>query len=223
VLETPDWVGGLYFDLDDPPQSGPLSPLYFPRRIVNGLVTGSAARPPIPDCDILSPLFLFEHREEYRARVQSWLKPRPVWRPFLDPALERLRARGNTVVAVHIRRGDFVQFKYPITETAWYVEWLRELWPTLDRPVLYVASDDLAGVRTDFAEFAPLTLADVAEPWEGLEYLQDFHVLSNADVVGISAASGYSLLAARLNTTARLFAEPDVGTRRIRPFSPWVA
>ncbi|WP_431857335.1 tetratricopeptide repeat protein [Azospirillum sp.] len=222
VVETPDWVGGYYFDLDDPPQSGPLSPLYFPRRIINRLVTGTAGHPPIADCDILSPLFLFEHKEEYRERVQSWLKPRALWRPFLDPAMAALRARGRTVVAVHIRRGDFIQYKYPITETASYVEWLRELWPTLEDPVLYVASDDLEGVRHDFAEFRPLARPDVVPAWPGLDYLQDFHVLMNADVVGISAASGYSMLAARLNTTARLFVEPDMRTRRIRPFAPWV-
>lgn len=221
VLETPDWVGGRFFDLDDPPQSGPLTPLNFPRRTLNDLLTGRGDRAPVTDCDILSPLFLYEHRAEWRERVQSWLKPRAVWRPFLDPAMERLRELGDTVVAIHIRRGDFVQFRYPITETAWYVDWLRELWPTLKRPVLYLASDDLAGVKADFAAFAPVALPDVARPWPGLEYLQDFHVLSQADVVGISASSGFSLLAARLNTAARVFAEPDVRARRIRPLEPW--
>lgn len=221
VLETPDWVGGRFFDLDDPPQSGPLAPMNFPRRILNDLLTGQGNHAPVADRDILSPLFLYEHREEWRERVQSWLKPRPVWRPFLDPAMQRLRELGDTVVAIHIRRGDFVQYRYPITETAWYVDWLRALWPTLARPVLYLASDDLAGVKADFAEFAPVALPDVIRPWPGLEYLQDFHVLSRADVVGISASSGFSLLAARLNTTARIFAEPDVRARRIRPLEPW--
>jgi len=221
VLETPDWVGGYYFDLDDPRQGGPLRPEFFPRRIVNDLVTGARPREPILDCDILSPLFLFEHKEEYKERVRSWLRPRRIWAPFIEPALERLRSRGDTVVAIHIRRGDFVQYNYPITRTAWYVEWLRALWPTLERPVLYLASDDLDGVRADFAEFAPVFRADVAPPWPGLEYLQDFHVLMSADVVGISAASGFSLLAARLNTTARLFVEPDMVAHRIRPFAPW--
>jgi tetratricopeptide (TPR) repeat protein len=221
VLETPDWVGGYFFDVDDPAPSGPLSPLYFPRRIVNRLVAEPGTAPPVPDCDILSPLFLLEHKEIWRQRVQSWLKPRAMWRPFLDPAMERLRARGRTVVAIHIRRGDFIQFKYPITETAWYVTWLEALWPTLDRPVLYIASDDLAGVKQDFAAFAPVSRTDLVEDWPGLEFLQDFHVLMHADVVGISAASGYSLLAARLNANASLFAEPDVKSRSIRPFQPW--
>lgn len=222
TLETPDWVGGWFFDLDDPRPSGPLRPLNFARNTLNQLVQGDVARPPVVNCDILSPLFLFEHREIWRERVQGWLRPRPVWRPFLDPALARLRERGDTVVAIHIRRGDFVQFGYPITETAWYVDWLRALWPTLQRPVLYVASDDLAGVRGDFAEFSPVVRADVAPDWPALEYLQDFHVLMHADVVGVSAASGYSLLAARLNAAARLFVEPDVAGRRVRPFTPWI-
>lgn len=221
VLETPDWVGGTFFELNDPPQSRPLPPLLFARRTINELVSGTSARAPLADRDILSPLFLFEHKQEYRQRVQSWLTPRRVWAPYLDPAVERLRAVGHTVVAIHIRRGDFVTCNYPITETAWYVDWLREWWPRLDRPVLYVASDDVAAVRHAFAEFHPLTRADVVEEWAGLDFLQDFHVLMNADVVGTSAASGFSVLAARLNTRARLFVEPDVAARRIRPFEPW--
>ncbi|MFL7905121.1 tetratricopeptide repeat protein [Azospirillum argentinense] len=223
VLETPDWVGGAFFELNDPPQSDPLPPLLFSRRILNDLVSGTTERAPIADRDILSPLFLFEHKREYRQRVQSWLRPRRVWEPHLAPAVERLRVAGNTVVALHIRRGDFVTANYPITETAWYVDWLRDWWPRLDRPVLYVASDDVAAIRHAFAEFHPLTRADVVEEWVGLDFLQDFHVLMNADVVGTSAASGFSTLAARLNTRARLFVEPDVAARRIRPFEPWTS
>lgn len=225
VLETPEWVGGYVFEIDDPLPSRPYRPFYYPRQPLNRSLDGSPAAPSPPPAgvDFRSPLFLLRHDGEYRERVQSWLRPRQVWAPFLDPALERLRERGDTVVAIHIRRGDFVQFNYPITETAWYVRWLHELWPTLKRPVLYIASDDLAGVRADFAAFAPMVRADVAPDWPGLDFLQDFHVLMQADVVGISAASGFSLLAAQLNRRARLFVEPDVAGRRIRPFAPWVA
>lgn len=223
VLETPEWVGGYVFEIDDPLPSRPYRPFYYPRQPLNRSLDGSPAAPSPPPAgvDFRSPLFLLRHDGEYRERVQSWLRPRPVWAPFLDPALERLRERGDTVVAIHIRRGDFVQFNYPITETAWYVRWLHELWPTLKRPVLYIASDDLAGVRADFAAFAPVVRADVAPDWPGLDFLQDFHVLMQADVVGVSAASGFSLLAAQLNRQARLFVEPDVAGRRIRPFAPW--
>lgn len=225
-LETPDWVGGYYFDLDDPKPSSGLKPMHFARRILNDLVTGRRDDPR-PDVDILSPLFLFEHREEWRERVRSWLRPRAEWLPHVDPVMQALKRRGNTVVALHIRRGDFVWFRYTITETAWYVDWLKALWPTLDRPVLYIATDDPATIA-DFAEFAPVSLDDLTkdgavQPWTGLEFLQDFHVLMNADVLGVSAQSGYSQLAALLNRNARLFVEPDAAARRIRPYSPWTS
>ncbi|MGF7176543.1 tetratricopeptide repeat protein [Azospirillum doebereinerae] len=219
TVETPDWVGGYYFDVNDPAPSGPLRPRFFPRRIVNELIERPSDTPLI-DCDILSPLGPYRYPERHRARIQSWFRPRPVWTPWIAPAVERLRAMGNTVVALHIRRGDFVLFRYTITETDWYVDWLRTIWDGLDKPVLYIASDDPA-IVADFAAFNPLTLADVAEPWAGLEYLQDFHVLANADILGVSAQSGFSRLAALLNTRARLFVEPEAEAGRVQPYSPW--
>lgn len=219
VLETPDWVGGLYFELDDPMPSGPMPPWLFARHALNDLVDGKGE--PRVDRDILSPLFLFDYPMRFRDSVQRWLRPRAEWRPMIEPAVQGLREGGRTVVALHIRRGDFLRYGYPITRTDWYVEWLRALWPTLERPVLYLASDALDSVRGDFAEFAPVTRADVAPEWPDLEYLQDFHVLSEADVVGVSAASGFSQLAARLNQRARVLVEPDAATQRIVPFIPW--
>ena len=219
VLETPDWVGGLYFDLDDPKPGGPLPPWLFARHALNDLVDGRGT--PRIERDILSPLFLFDYPARFRDRVQRWLTPRAEWLPKVEPAVTALREGGRTLVALHIRRGDFVQYGYPITRTDRYVEWLRDLWPTLERPVLYLASDALDAVRGDFAEFAPVTRAEVAPPWPDLEYLQDFHVLSQADVVGVSAASGFSQLAARLNRRARILVQPDVATQRIIPFIPW--
>ena len=221
VLETPDWVGGAYFDLDDPVPSGPLPPWPFARRLLNTSLTGEHLRPPVVDRDVLSPLFLYDYPLEYRDRVRSWLRPRPQWAPWIEPPVDTLRAVGQTVIAIHIRRGDFLQYGYPITETGWYVDWLRALWPTLDKPVLYLASDDIPAVRAAFREFRPVTLEDAAPSWPGLEYLQDFHVLTQADIVGISAASGFSQLAARLNERARLCVGPDMAAGGIRPFIPW--
>lgn len=219
VLETPDWVGGAFFELNDPSPSGALQPWLFARHALNELVNGKGE--PRANRDILSPLFLFDHPARFRDRIQSWLRPRPEWLPKIEPAVKALRDGGRTVVALHIRRGDFVRYGYPITRTDLYVEWLHSLWPTLDRPVLFLASDDLEAVRNDFARFAPVTLADIAQPWPDLEFLQDFHVLSSADIVGVSAASGFSQLAARLNQRARILVQPDLETQRIVPFIPW--
>lgn len=220
-MTTPEWVGHYAFDLDDPLMPLTLRPAVFPRQLLNDEIDG-APGPSLADRDVRSPLWLFQHHVRHREKVQSWLRLRPQWSPHLDPVMEGLRARGRTVVALHLRRGDFLQAKYPISQTGWYVDWLRRLWPRLDAPVLYIASDDLAGVKRDFAEFSPLSLNDLAEPWQALEFMQDFHVLMQADIVGVSSKSGYSFLAALLNRHARLFAEPDLETGRIRSFAPWV-
>lgn len=219
-LHTPEWVGHYIFDLDEPLYAGRLPPAFFARQILNDRIAGKPG-PRLANRDVVSPMWLYEHRENIRDRVRSWLRVRPAWRPFLDPLTDRLRAMGRTVVALHLRRGDFVQANYPISETRWFVDWLRALWPTLDAPVLYIASDDLTAVKADFAEFSPVSLTDAAEPWRGMEFMQDFHALMTADVVGISAASGFSLLAAMLNERAGLFVEPDVTNGAVRPFSPW--
>ena len=55
VLETPDWVGGAYFDLDDPLPAGPLPPWPFARRVLNGSVMGTWDAEPVLDRDALSP------------------------------------------------------------------------------------------------------------------------------------------------------------------------
>lgn len=222
VLETPDWVGGAYFDLDDPAPGDPLPPWPFCRRVLNRFVTGQRQGEAPIDRDALSPLFLYDYPLAMRDRVRSWLRPRPQWAPWINPPVDALRAVGNTVVAIHIRRGDFLHYGYPITETQSYVDWLRALWPTLDQPVLYLASDDLPAVRAAFRDFRPVTLHDAGPAWPGLEFLQDFHVLTQADIVGISAASGFSQLAARLNERARLCVEPDMATGGIKPFVGWV-
>lgn len=220
-LETPDWAGHYVFELDDPAIADPPLPIRpFSRPALIDAVAGRPA-PDLAGCDLPSPLGLHEHGEEHRARIQSWLRVRPVWRPMLDPVTDALAARGRTVIALHLRRGDFLAENYPISETRWYVDWLRTVWDSLDAPVLYLASDDIPAVKADFAAFAPLSLDDLHPGWNALEFLQDFHVLMNADVVGVSAASGFSRLAALLNRRARLFVEPDVATGRIHPFAPW--
>lgn len=219
VLETPDWVGGLFFALNEPQPTGKLPPWLFARHSLNALVNGIGV--PRHNRDILSPLFLFEYPACWRDRVQQWLTPRTEWLPKIEPAVQALRQGGRTVVALHIRRGDFVRYGYPVTRTDVYAHWLRQVWPDLHKPVLYLASDDVASVCKEFAEFSPLTCADVAPAWPDLEYLQDFHVLCQADVIGVSAASGFSQLAARLNQRATMMVQPDMLRNEIVPFIPW--
>lgn len=218
-IETPDWVGHWVFELDDPAVSA-LRPTFGGLgEALNDYIEGIGP-PPSANVDVGSPWTLRRFSPAYRERVQKWLTPRPIWRPRLEAAQNALRARGRTVAAFHLRRGDFVKLGYPITETRACLEWLDAHWRQLDDPVLYLASDEPASVRRAFADYAPITIEDLDCRWRGLEFLQDFHILANADILGASTASCFSFLAALLNQRARIFLRPN-GDGRMTPFDPW--
>ena len=141
----------------------------------------------------------------------------------LDEALARLRAGGKTLVAIHLRRGDFsggATF-WPAPE-AWYLRWLKEVWSTLANPVLYVATDDPKNVLPQFAAYQPLTTGDLNMMVNGAEYYSDFYVLSQCDVLGISNST-FSFAAAMMNTTATLFVRPEPVAERMIEFDPWTS
>lgn len=230
VLETPDWVGHYFFELDEPllppyrhvVRKGQRAQL---RRNLQG--QGDAV---IANADIWSPGGPWNDDWRpgapmlpvaMREAVQQRLKVRPQWMPWLQPALDRLRSLGNTIVAIHLRRGDRVAMN-DITRTALYLDWLEQVWPTLDRPVLFIASDDIEMVKQDFSRYRPYSLDDLAEPWRNNEYLQDFFILMNCDILGISTG-GFAASAALLNRRARLFVCPAQDNRGVVAFEPYVA
>ncbi|MCW2245811.1 tetratricopeptide (TPR) repeat protein [Azospirillum fermentarium] len=203
-FETPDWVGHYLFELDDP---------------------GLSDRPCMTDPDDIMKEMRHPYRLSGRAEILSRMRFRPVWRPRLAPALAELRRRGNTVVGLHYRHGDLRLPQYAhyadfMPKPEMYRRWLRNIWPSLDAPVLFVASDDVDIIRSELAEFKPLILSDLAPAWEGLEQVQDFYILMHSDIV-MASESTFSRVAAALNVTARLVVEPDIAGACFRPYNPW--
>jgi hypothetical protein len=177
----------------------------------------------------------------YRAKLQRLLQPVDAVQHALHSALTSLRfsvdaASGarqrRTVVAVHLRRGDYENiaassFGY-IAPTQWYLEWLDRIWPTLSNPVLFVASDELSNVIDDFARFKPETCdslrASMPDSMADLRaaFYPDFYILANADVLGISNST-FSFSAAMLNTLPNAqFYRAHYADRMVR-FDPWNA
>lgn len=218
-LETPDWIGHLLFDLDDPPARR-MPVVRDGNKRMNDFLFGRSRQCPA-GVDFFSPDPLERFDARFRTAVQERLRFRPVWHERLAPLMEGLRADGRTVVALHLRRGDMTALRKP-PPMDWYIDWLRGLWTKLERPVLYLCSDELDKVRPIFAEFKPVSLNDVAVPWEDIAFVQDFYVLANADVVGVSDGN-FARLAALLNTRATLFGEADPAAQAIIPYAPWLA
>lgn len=197
ALETPDWVGHYLFELADPPIRRRRPCLRWAGDL------SAACRAPAPphvEVDLFDP-GLLEPPGDWPA--EGVLTFRPLWtalaRTWLDQA-RHLRG-GATVVAVHVRMGDYVTLR-GLPDLSRTRDWLAGQWPRLERPVLVVASDDLAAVTQAFAEFAPLTRHDLTPCDPGLEWLQDLLLLSHADAVAVGSRGSFGALAAKLNRKA---------------------
>lgn len=223
TLEVPPWLGRHLYDHDDP-LPGPALPRVAEAdgeaALTASLLGGRA--PELADHDVsgyfcgdTSPLAPF--KEEFRALFT----PGRHLRPHADALLGRLHDAGHTVVALHLRRGDFGWGRFWIAPVSWYLRWLESVWPTLDRPLLYIATDDPAQVRA-FAAYRPVTARDLAEPIAGAEFFADFHVLCHADRVAISNSS-FSFVATMLNRNAAGFHRPEPTRQALMPYDPWAA
>jgi hypothetical protein len=159
------------------------------------------------------------NRQEFRRLFQ----PLPFLKKPLDDGISRLRAGGQTLVAIHLRRGDFSGGPtfWPAPE-AWYLQWLAQVWPMLSNPVLYVATDDPQNVMPHFSAYQPKTTADLNVTVNGAEFYSDFYVLSQCDILGISNST-FSFAAAMMNTTATMFVRPDPMREEMVEFDPWVS
>lgn len=221
TFETPDWVGHRFFRLDDPPLTAGF-PAGFDEwldvrdRFAAGF-DGTAPQP-FSDCDLfLGGAPLNPMRRAHRDKVLSWLTPRSCWDARLTPCVDAVRRRGRTLVAVHIRRTDWWNQEY--APLSLYLDWLDGIWGTLDDPALFICTDDRQAVDA-FARFSPVTADDFPVRWEGLEYLQDFHVMTRADVLAISTGS-FAQTAAALNGQARLLLRPNAEHTALETFDPW--
>jgi hypothetical protein len=228
--QTPPWIGQYLFGHKDPPITRSLQPLtrkHLPS--IDALLESKF--PPVVNVDLNASIKNLAEFQPYQHLFRELFQPIPGIYHLAHPGVLELRRLGNTVVGVHIRRGDYMNYpnhkKYFPAPTSWYVDWLNTIWPTLDKPVLFVASDDLELVLPDFRKFHPITSADVigkfpTEPKYGSldpSFYPDFYLLSKCDLLAISNST-FSYAASLLNTTCRRFMRPHED-KKLVPYDPW--
>jgi hypothetical protein len=169
------------------------------------------------------------HYRPHRNAFQALFQPAPALKADLDAALARLRANGRTLIAIHLRCGDFRRlphFGFTLCVPArWWCDWLDGVWGQFERPILFLCSDDLKPLLPQFDKYRAMASRDLGLQWgesrpELVDYI-DFYVLSQADVVGISNSS-FSFVASMMNERGRLFVRPHWDfTTRFSAFNPW--
>lgn len=220
VPEIPYWIGRHLFDLNDSyPSHVPLTPLNEKSVDLKSLLTDAPVCEP-RDSDLIGYFnFSTGLMAPYRDAFRSYFQPCPPLQPMLADMQEQLRQSGDTVVALHLRRGDFGYGRFWIAPEAWYLEWLEKVWPQLRRPVLYIATDD-PGTLDAFRDYRPLSMKDFDIRLPGAEFFPDFYTLTQADLLAASNSS-FSITASMLNKRATQYFRPQRETESLQAYDPW--
>lgn len=222
TLHVPPWVGEALFGTRDPRPARALPVL---RQTAADPADDAVAGRPTPARNVDLWGYFQYHSSWYAPRKDAFralYRPVPTVAAPLDAALARLMAGRGTLVALHLRRGDYGYGHFFVAPSSWYRDWLQTIWEGLDAPLLYIASDDPDAVLPDFADFAPASRADLGELALPLDDYADFFVMTKANALAI-ANSSFSFAAAMLNETAGAFARPRLSLGRLIPFDPWNA
>ena len=225
---VPDWVGAGLYGLANPPADGLRLPELRFDAFDNDDLALWRLRDPPREVDLWGyfqemPVCWAPHR----ALARALFTLRDDLAAPLDRRLAEVTDGGRRpLVAVHVRRGDYVTIHrdglpwYRPVPEAWYAAWLDETMAGLADPVLFVGTDDPATVLPHFARFHPLVSDDVAVP-DLPPDIADFEVMRRADALAI-ANSSFSRMAAILAPDGQACAAPDVSTRSFAPYRPWI-
>ncbi|MEQ1827734.1 MAG: alpha-1,2-fucosyltransferase, partial [Pirellula sp.] len=227
-VETSKWVGQLLFGHDDPPVSKELPSFVEGHQVPYCVYPHPLFNFPVANIDLWG-YFQFDtaaylpHREYFR----SLFRPVSSIAEKLTPALHRIvgqtdGVREHTLVALHIRRGDFQGGLFFPAPTEWYRALLEQVWATLRNPVLYIASDDLEKVVADFSDYKPFTAADLGVEIPEAPFYPDFYMLTQSNLLAISNSS-FSFAAAMLNDWEPSCFRPNQHLSKLIPFDPWNA
>lgn len=222
--EVPAWVGQSLFGHHDPPLRHQL-PTFHERRD-HGAEDAIIPRlmHPLTNVDVVG---FFQYHTSYyapqRRFIQSLFQPVAAIEQYVRSLRDQLLARSETIIALHLRRGDYGYGHFFVAPTAWYRPWLEACQARWPNATVYLASDDTESVRRELSDFHPVTLRDLApQPLPFPGYYLDFYMLTQAQAVAISNST-FSFAATMLNDRAQEFMRPCLASRSLIAYDPWNA
>lgn len=121
--------------------------------------------------------------------------------------------KNETIIGVHIRRGDYAKGIDRTAPTQWYLDWLKSNWASLNNPKLIIVSDNIKNVILDFEEYS-------VEDFASDDFVHDHNVLRNCNIL-LTSNSTFSFTAAMLNDKSPHCYRPDYEKQEMVAFDPW--
>ena len=244
-LQLPSWVGNHLFGFNDKPITDTLPPWMEP---------GSGLAHPTPprQSELVNHDFhgYAQYHSSYFApdkeRIQNLFTPTNEIVDRLADAVINLCYGGckslNTVIGIHLGRGDYVRRIFPIIPTDWYLKWLSQHYDQrFGDAKVFISTEDKSLVD-DFAEYNPIVVEDLGvelydTPMKNCTYLRydkttkdkramdwypDFYLLSHCDVI-LGPNSTFSFFAAMLNKDLKEFWRGELGCANFVKTDPWNA
>ena len=225
----PAWQGKQLFDVDDPSCAG----LAFPELRFNGFFDDDRPLWDIDDPPIDIDLWGF-----FQEIPECWRRHRLLLRRMFQLSIAHQNAidarcyavtRGGrrTLVAVHVRRGDYRNLQlqdapwFRLVPEEWYLDWLRAIWPTLCDPLLFVATDEPDAILPLFQEFEVVSATFGTAAQALPDHICDFEILRRADYLAICNSSFSRMAAILAPSTQRCFL-PSFQTQDFVPYEPWI-
>jgi tetratricopeptide (TPR) repeat protein len=215
-LEISDWVGRYFFKgCNDPFISTVLESIDSTEPSFTCSIDGISP-PPKKKFNLQGSCFQFPKTLEEKRAIQQILTPLNYWTKKLDNELNHLKFGKKTLLTIHMRRGDFIKDGRFVPSSQLYLKWLEAIWPVLDNPVLYIASDEIESVKTDFCKYNPVIREDINLQFYFDDFFTDFYVISQSDIVVIGQSS-FSRIAALCNKKCSQFFWVNEKTQLIEP------
>ncbi len=224
-VQIPRWqIGEYLFGHNDPeisqvlPQIRDASEEIAESQILN-------ANPPLKNIDIWG---YFQYHTSYYAQYKEYFcdlfKPRAEIEQKIQQAWHKLGLSQKNIVSLHIRLKDYGFSYFFIPPFEWYLTWLNDIWPILENPILYIATDEPETVLHHFSAYHPLTAKDLQvelpEADFDADFYVDFYILSQGDRVAISNST-FSFAACMLNQRGQMFVRPHLPSQKLISFDPW--
>jgi len=218
-VQCPDWIGRYLFSgCNDPfiskvlPSISPMDPDFIKSMSENSSF--------FKNFDLMAGIGTsYSLTSDERKYLRNLFEPAHIWKDTLDQAYKNLHQKGQTIVTLHLRRGDFVRKGCWVPKNEMYIDWLKQIWPDLKNPVLYIASDEIKKVIDDFKEFKPYSSEDICKNIIGAEFFVDFHIIKNSHIIATSH-SNFSYTASWLNTNGFYFVRPVPKKNILEEFDP---